>query len=177
MLRNKKGLTLVGLVVVFIVILAIGFGIYKIFFATKSLKIKDLEDMYIVTTRSPAESAWDIIACSPFSDIGEQDYFGLVRDNSNEYRDGNPAKRLARVRLAISQDWSGLEEEKVAIQAGDRVELTYDGGRRLLVYLPRITQEDLTLLFDAVYELTLYVAPDGSTYYDEKLTRLAQSAP
>ena len=69
MLRNKKGLTLVGLVVVFIVILAIGFGIYKIFFATKSLKIKDLEDMYIVTTRSPAESAWDIIACSPFSDM------------------------------------------------------------------------------------------------------------
>jgi len=176
MLRDKKGLTLAGLVVVLIVILAIGFGIYKIFFATKLLKIKDLEDMYIVTTRSPSESAWEIRADDHFKSV-EYPFFGLVRDNSNEYRDGHSAKRPARARLVISQDWSGLEEEKVAIQAGDRVELTYDGGRRLLVYLPRITHEDLTLLFDAVYELTLYVAPDGSTYYDERLTRLAQSAP
>ena len=177
MLKDKKGLTLVGLVVVLIVILAIGFGIYKIFFATKSLKIKDLEDMYIVTTRSPAEAAWDIVACDHF-EIDENNYFGLVVDNSNEYRDGHSAERPTIVRLVISQDWSGLEEEKVAIQAGDRVELTYDGGQRLLVYLPRVTHdEDLTLQFDAVYEFTLYVAPDGSTYYDKKLTQLAQSAP
>lgn len=176
MLKDKKGLTLAGLVVVLIVILAIGFGIYKIFFTTKPLKIKDLEDMYILTTRSPAEAVWDIVAYDHF-EIDENNYFGLVTDNSNEYRDGKPAERPARVRLVISQDWSGLEEEKVNIQAGDGVELTYDGGRRLLVYLPRITHEDLTLQFDAVYELILYVALDGSTYYDKKLTRLAQSAP
>ena len=47
MLGDKRGLTLAGLIVTVVVILAIGFGIYRIFFVTKSLKIKDLEDIPI----------------------------------------------------------------------------------------------------------------------------------
>lgn len=173
MLRNKKGFTLAGLIVALILILAIGFGIYKIFFTTKPLKIKDLEDMYIVTPRSSTESGWIILA----SDCkGAIDYFGQVSDNTNEYLDGSSAESLLRVRIVVAQD-PDLKEMEVDIQAGDRVELTYDGGRRLLVYLPRITHEDLTLQDWGSYEFELYVASDSSTYYDAKLTQLAHSAP
>ena len=173
MLRNKSGVTLAGLIVALILVLAIGFGIYRTFFVTKPLKIKDLEDVYIVTTRSSLEEGWAISAA--FREVG---YFGSAIDNSNEYRDGLSAERLLRVSLRVDQV-RVLEYEEVNIQAGDRVELTYDGGRKLLVYLPRVTGEDLIFRPDeegGLYTFVLYVASDGSTYYDKKLNQLAQSA-
>lgn len=175
MLRNKRGFTLAGLIVALIVILAIGFGIYKIFFATKPLKIKDLEDMYIVTTRSSIEHGW-VITTSDCE--GTIDFFGQVFDNSNEYQDGGSVESLLRVSIIINQGYEDLEREDVNIQPGDRVELTYDGGRRLVVYLPKITHKDLIFIPDpGLYEFELYVASDGSTYYDKKLTQLAQPTP
>ncbi|HEA47193.1 MAG TPA: hypothetical protein ENH97_02140 [bacterium] len=176
MLRDKRGVTLAGLIVVLIVILAIGFGIYRLLFTTKSLKIKHLEDMYIVTTRSSVERGWAIAA--DYRGAREKEFvFGQVIDNSTVYTDVGSAESLQRVRIVVNQAPDVAEGEKVNIQAGDRVELTYDGGRKLLVYLPRLTQEDLTLQDWGLYEFELYVAADGSTYYDEKLTQLAQSAP
>lgn len=174
MLRNKRGLTLAGLIVVLIVVLAIGFGIYKILFVTKPLKITDLEDMYIVTPRSSLEPGWAINAIA-----GESgDAFGLVFDSTNEYEDGNSFRNPLRVFISIEQDRS-FKWEEVNIPAGDRVELTYNGGRRLLVYLPRITHEDLISQEQGpeVYEFVLYVASNGSTYYDKKLTQLAHPTP
>lgn len=176
MLRNKKGLTLVGLIVALVVILAIGFGIYKIFFTTKFLKIKDLEDMYIVTPRSSIESGWTITA-----DYGgglEGGGFGDVDDNSNEYYDSLSFKSPQQVSIIVDRD-PALKGVEIDIQAGDRIELTYDGGQRLLVYLPRITREDFIFRpKDETYgSPSLYVAFNGSTYYDKKLTQLAQSAP
>ncbi len=172
MLRDKRGVTLVGLIVALIVVLAIGFGIYRIFFVTKPLKIKDLEDMYLVTTRSSLESGW---AITTISSQGLEVFFGQVFDNSNEYQDGIAAESLQRVCILPGQD-RDYEWVEVDIQAGDRVELTYDGGRRLLIYLPKITHKDL-VLNKGLYAIVLYVASDGSTYYDAKLTQLAQSAP
>jgi hypothetical protein len=49
------------------------------------------------------------------------------------------------------------------ILRGDFVELVYDGGRRLRVALPAFGGR----------ELSLYVALDGSTYWDRELTSLA----
>lgn len=175
MLRDKSGVTLVGLIVALIVILAIGFGIYRIFFVTKPLKIKDLEDMYLATPRSSLERGWTINVVS-----GEADnFFGQAADNSNEYMDGLPVERFQKVGLLVDQA-RVLEYDEVNIQAGDRVELTYDGGRKLLVYLPRITGEDLIFTpeeEEGSYGFALYVASDGSTYYDKKLTQLAQAVP
>lgn len=173
MLRDKRGLTLAGLIVALIVILAIGFGIYRIFLVTKPLKIKDLEDIYIVTTRSSLESGWAInVGCERAID-----FFGHVLDNRNEYEDRTSVDSALRVCIIVDQD-RDVEWEDIDIRAGDRVELTYDGGRRLLIYLPEITQKDLTSPeVEKLPHFELYVASDGSTYYDKRLTRLAQSAP
>ena len=177
MLRGKRGISVVGVIILLIIILAVGYGIYKAAFAPKYLKIKDMEDMYIPNTRSSIEGGWAITAVDC---AGSIDYCGQVFDNSNEYEDGTPARRSVNVCLIINQDQVISQQEEVNIPAGDWVELTHDGGRKSLAYLPQITREGLTLDKGpnwATYSITLYVAPDGSTYYDEKLTQLAQAAP
>ena len=50
-------------------------------------------------------------------------------------------------------------------QTGDSLLVTYDGGLQKRVYLPRLTGYT-----------KLYVAEDGSTFYDENLSSLAQAA-
>ncbi len=57
--------------------------------------------------------------------------------------------------------------EPLSIEAGDTVTITYDGGQELTIYLPTTTEN----------WLRVYVATDGSTYYDRALTRLAQASP
>ena len=51
------------------------------------------------------------------------------------------------------------------VLAGDYVTITFDGGQTLNVFLPAMTTNE-----------NLYIANDGSTYYDEGLTQLAQSS-
>lgn len=58
----------------------------------------------------------------------------------------------------------------MSIPAGNIVVLTYDGSQKLVVYLPEMTVA-------VGYPLLLYVASDGSTYYDEGLIQLAQGLP
>jgi hypothetical protein len=172
MLKNKKGFSVVGLLVVLIVLLAVGLGIYRMSSGSKALKMKDLEDMYLPITRSPIEYGW---AISPTDYRQTIDFFGQLFDNSNDYLDNPAAKKALKVCLMIDQDRSE-DYAEIDIQAGDRVELTYDGGRTVSVYLPRITPDDLTLTEVGLYGIRLYVAADGSTYYDEKFTQLAQAA-
>ncbi|HPJ73115.1 MAG TPA: hypothetical protein PK636_10550, partial [bacterium] len=52
-----------------------------------------------------------------------------------------------------------------SVQTGDNLLVTYDGGRQKRVYLPHLTGY-----------AQLYVADDGSTYYDGGLTSPAQAA-
>ncbi|MBD3260050.1 PQQ-binding-like beta-propeller repeat protein [Candidatus Woesearchaeota archaeon] len=52
------------------------------------------------------------------------------------------------------------------ITAGEYITIKYNGGHKLNVYFPNITQDNLIL----------YIAQDGSTYYDANLTQLAQGA-
>ncbi len=51
----------------------------------------------------------------------------------------------------------------VIINEGDTITLTYNDGQILTIYLPQIEE----------YEFTLYLASDGSTYYDKQRTQLA----
>lgn len=57
--------------------------------------------------------------------------------------------------------------EPLSIEVGNTVTLTYDGGQKLVVYLPAIGVE-------LEPDVWLYVATDGSTYYDAALTQLAR---
>ncbi|MFH1642723.1 MAG: MopE-related protein, partial [Nanoarchaeota archaeon] len=65
---------------------------------------------------------------------------------------------------------------KLATNAGEYVTLTYDSGTTLDVYLP-FRQSVPLAVTTCQQALTLYIASDGSTYYDKELTNLAQSAP
>lgn len=152
-MRKKTRNSLI-IIVVLVVILGVGFGIYRIFFAPKPLKIKDLENMRITTPRSSEDYGWhfEIPDC------------GSIEDDVNEFADEEePLNKSVNVRLAIECN----NPTGIGIQAGDTLEITYNGGKRLTIYLPAVT-EDIHWL---------YVATDGSTYYNEALTQPAQLAP
>lgn len=55
------------------------------------------------------------------------------------------------------------------IAAGSRVNVTFDGGKQVTIFLPAMTVKPVT-------EISLFPATDGSTYFDEALTQLAQAA-
>ena len=158
---KKKARKSLILIVVLIIILGLGFGFYRIFFVPRPLKMRKLEGMYIIRPRSNHEWGWGLYVI----DIESDTAFGSVYDNGNTYQKGNSYARLRDALLQI-----GSEDEEINIPAGDRLEITYDGGQRLLIYLPRITGLGIQ------EGINLYVATDGSTYYDEGLTKLAQKA-
>lgn len=56
------------------------------------------------------------------------------------------------------------------IKAGDRVNVTFDGGQQVTLFLPALTVKPVT-------DFNLFPATDGSTYFDVALTQLAQAAP
>ncbi len=119
------------------------------------LVIKDLEDAHITATRSLKAEGW-------YFQFGSSDTYGWIYDNANLYvSDWNASEPLILCVVIETQD------DTIAIQAGDTLEIIYDGRQILTAYLPAITENT-----DA-----LHVASDGSTYYDENLTQLAQSVP
>lgn len=157
-MRKRNSLIVI---VVLIIILGVGLGVYKIFFAPRPLKIKDLENMHITTTRSSQEMGWTLTLLYDFVKWSE---FGSVQDNSNYYEDtGNVSRWRRPVCIMVYE-----EKEPIALQAGDKLKITYDGGQSLTIYLPGQIMDE---------ETHLYIATDGSTYYNKRLTQLAQAAP
>jgi hypothetical protein len=63
---------------------------------------------------------------------------------------------------------SQCSTQSVSIAAGESLGLMFDGGKKLTVYLPAFT---------GTGELTLYIASDGSTFYDAALTMPARLSP
>ena len=170
---RKRARNSLILIVVLVVILGLGFGVYKIFVVpAEPLKIKDLEDAHITITRSAEEHGWVYVFRDYTSSVFFNEEGNGHFDNQNIFHDGNSSKTALALMIEAYGDACAI-----TVQAGDTLEITYDGGRRLLVYLPRITQENLTLQKWGGYGFVLYVASDGSTYYDERLIQLAQSVP
>lgn len=159
---KKKARYSLIIVVVLVVILGLGFGIWKIFFAPRPLKIKDLENAHITTTRSSEEYGWTYLLLNytgsvPFNEEGEGQY-----DNQNIFRDGKSSEEALALRIYIAR----MRAEQITVPVGDSIKITYDGGQKLIIYLPEMHGDT-----------ELYVASDGSTYYDRRLTKLAQKAP
>ncbi len=149
------------IVVVLVVILGLGFGIWKIFFAPKPLKIKDLENMHITKTIGSGE-VWNFYVFGNGTTLEWASLLGDIYDNQNIFDNGD-----------ASEDWVPvvLYTEpcgEMPIPAGYTIEITYDSGKALTIYLPEMSYEN---------DINLYVATDGSTYYNRWLTKLAQSAP
>ncbi len=126
--------------------------------AAEPLKIKDLENMHITIARSSIEWGWEfsvgLVGQPTISPLG------TIVDNENSFKDGNSAEEPYRVWFMVQS-----VDESINVHAGDTLEITYDDGQELKIYLPRLVED-----------VNLFVATDGSTYYDEALTQLAQSA-
>lgn len=167
-MRRKARNSLI-VIVVLVVILGVGFGIWKIFFAPKPLKIKDLEKA--TTTIRTANNngwpeydpTWNIMF---YETTFQYDHLGYIALDNNQqgYVDvGTVYEPLGSMVMEFISNFLAIP---LSIDEGNRVGLTYDGGQELIVYLPAIRERT-----------SLYVATDGSTYYNRRLTKLAQKAP
>lgn len=155
--------------VVLIVVLGLGFGVYRIFFAPRPLKIKDLEKA-TTTIRTANNNGWpeyDPTWNIMFYEATFQyDHLGYIAlDNNQEgYVDvGTVYEPPGSIAMEFISNFLAIP---LSIDEGNSVTLTYDGGQELSVYLPVIRGRT-----------SLYIASDGSTYYNRRLTKLAQKAP
>lgn len=124
---------------------------------TYPLRIETLNDVSITTTRSPAPEGWRY----EFFKIDLTPQFGFIEDNRNLWTPDTPPAGIANLYFKVEEN-----TRTINIQDGDTVDITYDGTNTLLIYMPAIIEDT-----------TLYVAEDGSTYYDWLLTDLAKQAP
>jgi len=128
--------------------------------STTPLLITEVDYLHINITRSTLPTGW------LFDFLGTTGYLslGYIRDNQNitlaNTRVFSPAQKLVIKILRV--------DLPVATQRGDHIELQH-GGNYINVYLP-----DFPGLHPPTF---VYVADDGSTYYDEALTNLAYGAP
>lgn len=126
--------------------------------STTAWSISDLDDAVITTTRSGFPDGW----IHEIKNSAGTTTYGDVYDNDNVYSDGGTTGGAEAVRLDIT----GVTDV-VNIQAGDTIVLTGDGTpTNITVYLPALAGDDI-----------LWVADDGSTYYDSGLSSLAYEAP
>ena len=144
--------------------------------AAKPLMVQDMENMQILTPSAPEGGGW---AVSPWGigcwEMGGDLFAQVIESPPGDpvYYDGWTSDEPLPLVINIDIDPDLSPAELVNVPAGYCVELTFDGGQKKKVYLPHITGDDL---IDGWISPDLYVAKDGSTYWDEALTQLAQSA-
>jgi hypothetical protein len=81
------------------------------------------------------------------------------------YTDGAEAQTPAPTKLRLDTGAaSQCGNPAVTFTASDTITLQFDGGKKLVVLLPAFMGTSLTL----------YIATDGSTYYDAALTQPAR---
>jgi len=85
--------------------------------------------------------------------------FGRIYDNANSYVPDSVAPSSTNLAIAIN-----IFTETINIQFKDTLSLTLNGSTALTVYLPAIALDN-----------TVYVADDGTTYWDSSYTDLACS--
>ncbi|GEM_PF-6009911 len=157
--NQKLSLVYLILGIIILPLLAQPIGIPKAYAASKTAwQITDLDNASITTTRSMFFNGW----LFTFKDANNTETYGDIWDSANSYNDGNTTATAQNFRIDIS---SGMEFPNIV--AGDTLTVTGDGTpSNLTIYLPAVNTNT-----------TLYVADDGSTYYDSNLTNLAYGAP
>jgi len=94
--------------------------------------------------------------------------FGSLQSAEDTYSDGVKLTAPMAVRLLIDGGAASQCGNPAVTFAGDEyVTLTFDGGKKVAVYLPMFMGTTLSL----------YVATDGSTFYDAALTMPARLRP
>jgi hypothetical protein len=119
-----------------------------------------VDDMYIPVTRSSwTHGFYYIVGCAD-NVAGKR--MGEICDNENALVRGGtyPVQPVAV--------YVGADEDEIRIQAGDSLYVADEYGTPRDIYFPAIGGTE---------DKTLYVASDGSTYWDRNLCNLAQAAP
>jgi len=94
--------------------------------------------------------------------------FGSIQSGEDSYTDGAVTANPQAVKVYLDTGAaSQCVNSSITFTADEYLTLTYDGGRKVPVYLPAFTGASLTL----------YVATDGSTYTDAALTQPARLRP
>ena len=94
--------------------------------------------------------------------------FGSLQSTEDTFSDGMTAVAPMAVRLSIDGGaQSQCNNPAITFTADEFLMLTVEGGKKVPVYLP---------MFMGV-SLNLYIASDGSTYYDAALTQPARLRP
>jgi len=153
------------------------------------LAIMDLEDFECATSAPGLDVGF---RCRAFIISGSSQYgnhytfesLGYVQSSeyddqtkeSIKFYDGEELNSPEPIKLHFGRGANSLcTDVPVEIAAGEFIEIAYDGGQHLSVYLPEIiiSQESGS----PPNELFLWIASDGSTYFDEDLTQVAQLSP
>lgn len=122
------------------------------------MRVSGVTNAAIATPRGGSANAWMYEITWPNSG-GER--WGEIWDNGNEFIAWvRVPKALKALRIVVS---SGIET--VGTQAGDRLDVVHS-GMVSSVYLPAMTGDTV-----------LFVAADGSTYYDERMCSAAYELP
>ena len=95
-------------------------------------------------------------------------FLGSVQSDDEFYSDGDELADGQAVKIQIAGGaQSSCTGAAMSIDGGESIVLTFNNGQQLIVYFPAFQGT----------ELLLYVADDGSTYYDSEMTLLARSRP
>lgn len=107
---------------------------------------------------------------SPCHYYPDNDNFGHI--SAYGWEDGNELL-YKDVAVVLGQGPNSLcWDTEVFISEGSYFEITYDGGKIKRIYLPEMYYEN-----SYSHSLILFIAEDGSTYYDKELTDLAYLTP
>lgn len=121
--------------------------------STTPQTLMDVTNMNITTTRSPHQYGW-------FHAILESDttfWFSWIYDYDNLFNDN-----FLKVSPVPVMVWIDPQNAVIDIHHRDTLSMTFDGGAPFLIYLPKID-----------FEVYLYIADDGSTYWDVNMNSLA----
>lgn len=137
------------------------------------LMVSDVEDMSITGSPGLEAPGWRCKAYTLCTTSQNCIYFSQrlgywstgERYMDNNAGNANPAEAL-RFSIAAGPA-SACGNPTVAVASGETIQITYDGGQTVTVYLPQFSTSDISF----------YIASDGATYSDQALTQLLQAAP
>jgi len=124
--------------------------------STTPLTITIVNTASIGVTRGANHNSW----AHNFWPVDWSTAFGFIMDNQNTWAGGTPWPAGKDLLIQV-----GTITETVNINLRDTITFTYNGSTVLTVFLPAMTGDN-----------SLYVADDGSTYYDQAMTLLACSS-
>jgi hypothetical protein len=140
--------------------------------STDPLEIADLtmiDAMYLDGFHAAGFRCKSLSVCGVMQQcIYYSSFLGSVQSAEAAYSDGDLLADGQAVKIRIANGAkSDCTDTPVSIDDGESIILGFNNGQQLWVYFPPYQGQ----------ELVLYVATDGSTYYDAEMTELARSRP